>query len=113
MNTHPNTLVHLLKLFAQNKPAALAIIAPNVSPLTYFNLLTLIEQVHNSLSTFGLSRHSRIASVLPNIPEAATAFLAISAGCTFAPINPSYTKDEFEFYLSSLNVDALITLEGL
>lgn len=112
MNTHPNTLVHLLKLFAQNKPAALAIIAPNVSPLTYFNLLTLIEQVHNSLSTFGLSRHSRIASVLPNIPEAATAFLAISAGCTFAPINPSYTKDEFEFYLSSLNVDALITLEG-
>ena len=112
MKTEPNTLVHLLKLSAQKYGDAPAILAPNSMPLTFKRLLALIEEVHHYLNTVGLGTNSRIASVLPNTPEAASAFMAISASCTFAPLNPAYTNDEFEFYISSLNVAAIITLQG-
>ena len=36
--------------------------------------------------------------VLPNGPEMATAFVAISAGATSAPLNPAYRAEELEFY---------------
>jgi acyl-CoA synthetase (AMP-forming)/AMP-acid ligase II/thioesterase domain-containing protein/acyl carrier protein len=112
MKTKPDTLAHLVKFSAQTYTDVPAIIAPNSLPLIYKNLLTLIEQIHDYLNARGLGASSRIASVLPNTPEAATAFLAISASCTFAPLNPAYKADEFEFYISSLNVAALITLQG-
>ena len=43
--------------------------------------------------------------VLPNGPEMATAFLAISSVCTCAPLNPAYSFDEFLFSLSDLQIN--------
>ena len=50
----------------------------------------------------GIGRGDRVAIVLPNGPEMATAFLAVAAGATTAPLNPAYRADEFEFYLTDL-----------
>ena len=54
----------------------------------------------------------RVAVVLPDGPEMASCFLAISAAATFAPLNPNYRADEFEFYISDLNPQALIVEAG-
>jgi acyl-CoA synthetase (AMP-forming)/AMP-acid ligase II/acyl carrier protein len=56
----------------------------------------------------GVGRNDRVAIVLPNGPEMAVAFLAVTAGATSAPLNPAYGAKEFDFYLSDLNAKALI-----
>ncbi|MGI9262754.1 MAG: acyl--CoA ligase, partial [Woeseiaceae bacterium] len=45
---------------------------------------------------------------LPNGPEMAASFVAVAACATTAPLNPSYKKDEYDFYLSDLNARALL-----
>ena len=55
-----------------------------------------------TLNQLGVGRNDPVAIVLPNGPEMASAFVAISAGATTAPLNPAYKDDEFEFYLSDL-----------
>lgn len=66
-----------------------------------------------SLNAVGIGRDDRVAVVLPNGPEMATATLAIAATATCAPLNPSYSADEFDFYFSDLNVKALVIQAGL
>ena len=54
-----------------------------------------------------------MALVLPNGPEMAVAFLAVACGATCAPLNPAYTEEEFEFYISDLDARALIVASGM
>jgi amino acid adenylation domain-containing protein/non-ribosomal peptide synthase protein (TIGR01720 family) len=56
----------------------------------------------------GLGCHDRVALVLPNGPEMAVACLAVAAGAACAPLNPAYSADEFDFYLTDLQAQALI-----
>ncbi len=56
----------------------------------------------------GVRRDESVVLMMPNGPEAATAFLAVSSAAVCAPLNPSYTQKEFEFYLSDLKAKALI-----
>src|SRR5207244_12514690 len=65
------------------------------------------------LRAMGVGRHDRVAVVLPNGPEMATAFLAVAAGATCAPLNPAYSADELAFYLADLHATALIIQAGL
>ncbi|NBT05956.1 MAG: AMP-dependent synthetase, partial [Betaproteobacteria bacterium] len=60
----------------------------------------------------GIGRNDRVGIVLSNGPEMATAFMAVAAGTTSAPLNPAYRGEEFEFYLSDLHAKALIVEQG-
>ena len=60
------------------------------------------------LAELGIGKGSRIAIVLPNGPEMATAFLSVAAGATTAPLNPAYRAEELDFYLSDIGADALL-----
>jgi acyl-CoA synthetase (AMP-forming)/AMP-acid ligase II len=71
-------------------------------------LRLLTESVRNTLRSAGIGPGSRVAIVLPNGPEMATAFLTIAASCCAAPLNPAYTADEFGFYLSDLQPAAIV-----
>ena len=48
-----------------------------------------------------------------NGPEAATAFLGISAAAVCAPLNPSYARAEHDFYLADLHARALVVDDAL
>jgi acyl-CoA synthetase (AMP-forming)/AMP-acid ligase II len=85
-----------------------AISTPGGMPLRYGPLRTIITDTVRALRAQGIAPNDRVAYVLDNGPEAATAFLSISAGATAAPLNPAYRADEFEFYLSDLNAKLLI-----
>jgi acyl-CoA synthetase (AMP-forming)/AMP-acid ligase II len=99
-------------LIASGQDEAIAIAAHGAPPLTYRGLRSLVDSAVASLHRLGVGRGDRVAIVLPNGPEMATAFLAVAAGATSAPLNPAYRQDEFEFYLSDLNAKALIVEEG-
>ena len=89
-----------------------AITAPGRSSLTYDGLWAFADDVQASLRKAGVGRGGRVAIVLPNGPEMATAFLTIAASATTAPLNPGYRADEFRFYLEDLHADALLVDAG-
>ena len=91
---------------------ATAICAPGVQPLSYRALRQQVAQATATLYELGLERQDRVAIVLPNGPEMATAFLSVAAAACAAPLNPAYRADEFEFYLTDLRAKALIVEHG-
>ncbi len=99
----------LLEAQAERTPNAPAILAPGRTPLTYGRLHEHIDNVVRTLHARGLGRNNRIAVVLPNGPEMAVAFLGVAAGATCAPLNPANSASEFNFYLTDLKPQALIT----
>ncbi len=82
-------------------------------PLSYAGLRDLTERTVAALNRLGIGRGDRVAIVLPNGPEMATAFVAIASGATTAPLNPAYRDEEFEFYLTDLKAKALVIAQGM
>ncbi len=101
-------LVQLLDDRAQQQPDSIAIEALNRDSLTYRDLHRHVISIAAALNQSGIGRNDRVAIVMPNGPEMATAFLAVAAGATSAPLNPQYRAAEFDFYLSDLGAKALI-----
>ncbi|MEX1036423.1 MAG: acyl--CoA ligase [Sneathiella sp.] len=102
----------LEKLLSNGKDAAPAIGAPSRSPLSYGELRNLASATIVRLNELGIGRGDRVAIVLPNGPEMASAFVSIACGATTAPLNPDYKAEEFEFYLDDLKAKALLVETG-
>lgn len=101
----------LAQLIAPHDATAPAIGAPGRDWLTYGALRELATSVGKALHGFGIGRGDRVAIVLPNGPEMATAFVAVAQAATAAPLNPAYRQEEYEFYLEDLNAKALVVAE--
>lgn len=99
-------------LLASGHDDAVAIEAPGREPMTFAGLRALTSAVGADLNRLGIGRGDRVAIVLANGPEMATAFLGIGASAATAPLNPGYRRAEFEFYLSDLRASALVVEEG-
>jgi acyl-CoA synthetase (AMP-forming)/AMP-acid ligase II/aryl carrier-like protein len=108
----PATLYRLLAARVQRTPGAVALAAPGRPPLTYGRLLDEIESVRAVLRAAGIGGQDRIAMVLPQSCELAVAFLAVASAAACAPLNPSYTAEEFAFYLADLGAKALLVGAG-
>jgi acyl-CoA synthetase (AMP-forming)/AMP-acid ligase II len=91
----------------------LALLDLNQGSMSYIELVQHIETTVALLNGAGLKRSSRVAIVLPNGPEMASLFLAVSSAMTAAPLNPNYQLSEYEFYLSDIQAEALIILQGI
>ena len=102
----------LKDVIAAGADDAVALTAPAGVPLTFGALRALAASAVATLNAIGIGRNDRVAIVLPNGPEMATAFLSIAAGTTSAPLNPAYRAEEFEFYLSDLGARALVVETG-
>ena len=99
-------------LLASHPADAAAILAPERPTLTFGALRELADATVATLNALGIGRGDRVAIVLPNGPEMATAFVAVACGATTAPLNPAYRAEEFDFYLSDLRAKALIVAAG-
>jgi len=106
------TILQILRSQAERDPDATAILAPGRNPLTYRALYLLIERIVRQLNAHGVTRNDRVAIVLPNGPEMASAFLTVASGATSAPLNPAYRAAEFDFYLADLNAKAVLIQRG-
>ena len=91
---------------------AIALSAPNRSALSYKGLRNHCDQIGKQLASQGLSNSDRVAIVLPNGPEMASAFLAVASYMSAAPLNPSYKQSEYAFYLEDLKPSLVIVEEN-
>ncbi len=99
-------------LLARATADAPAIGAPDRPWLTYAGLADQTARTLAALHRAGVGRGDRVAIVLPNGPEMASAFITVAQGAVTAPLNPAYKLDEFDFYLSDLKARAIILPEG-
>jgi oxalate---CoA ligase len=102
----------LRSLLDTGRDDATAISASGAKPLTYGAFRRLVDETIVSLNRQGIGRGDRVAIVLPNGPEMATAFVAIASAATAAPLNPGYREEEFEFYMTDVRAKALVVEEG-
>ena len=91
---------------------AIALSAPNRSALNYKGLRNHCDQIGKQLASQGLSNSDRVAIVLPNGPEMASAFLAVASYMSAAPLNPSYKQSEYAFYLEDLKPSLVVVEEN-
>jgi len=91
---------------------AKALGAPGRDWLSYGGLRDLSSEVSASLRGFGIGPGDRVAIVLPNGPDMASAFVTIAQAATTAPLNPAYREDEYTFYLEDLGAKAIVLAEG-
>jgi acyl-CoA synthetase (AMP-forming)/AMP-acid ligase II len=89
-----------------------AIGAPGRPSLCYADLREHVAATARRLNALGIGRGDPVAIVLPNGPEMASAFVAIGAAATTAPLNPAYRRDEFHFYLRDLEAKLLVVEAG-
>ncbi len=108
--TEMSTMIELLNAGKKDDPA---IGGPDQRSMTFEELRALTVSVNASLKAARIGRNDRVAIVLPNGPQMATAFVSVAASATAAPLNPAYKKDEFRFYLSDLGAKALLVMDGM
>jgi oxalate---CoA ligase len=102
----------MLQEQAARRPDAVAILAPGRAPLTYAGLWQQAQHVAVALQSLGKTPSLRVAMVLPNGPEMATAFLGVAACAVCAPLNPAYQAAEFRFYLEDTRAHVVIVAKG-
>lgn len=110
----PLTLTGLLRRAAERFPSRRAISVAGKFDLTHSRLHQLVEFAAGRLVSAGIKPGDVVALTFPNTVEFVVMFLAvIRARATAAPLNPAYTSEEFEFYLSDSESKLLLTpLEG-
>ncbi|TRD15321.1 acyl--CoA ligase [Palleronia caenipelagi] len=102
----------LKSLIAPHSGELPAIGAPGRDWLSYDALRKLADDVAASLNDMGIDADDRVAIVLPNGPEMATAFVTVAQAATTAPLNPAYREEEYSFYLEDLKAKALLVEDG-
>jgi acyl-CoA synthetase (AMP-forming)/AMP-acid ligase II len=80
-------------------------------PLSFTRLQAFADML--DMRQFGILRGDRLCLCLPNMPEAAAAFLACAMSCAVAPLNPELNAAEFAFELAALPATALIVHHGM
>lgn len=107
-------MLETIRGLLEGKPGdAPAVLAPERETLDYASLRDLCDRTVERLNALGIGRGDRVAIVLPNGPEMATAFVAMASAATTAPLNPAYREEEFAFYISDLGARALVVAEGM
>jgi oxalate---CoA ligase len=98
----------LLQVAGAQEPEAPALLAPGRSSLTYAALVELVSGAAGGLRASGVGAESRVALLVENGPEAASAFLSIAQAAAVAPLNPAYRAQELAFYLDDLGAQAIV-----
>ena len=89
-----------------------ALLGEGLPPASHRQLWEQAQAVAGRLRALGIGRGDRVAIMLPQGPEAASAFLAVACAATAAPLNPAYGQSECAFYLEDLRAKAIIVPQG-
>jgi acyl-CoA synthetase (AMP-forming)/AMP-acid ligase II/acyl carrier protein len=108
-----DTIYALLRAQAKRAPGAAAIVAPGRGAVSYRALQGQVDGFARALHGRGVQHNDVVAIVLPNGPEMAVTFVGVAASAICAPLNPAYSRREFEFYLADLKPKVLIVRSGM
>ena len=77
--------------------------------LTYAELVEKVGQAVNTLLSWGVTRGTHVAVMLPNIPEMPIIWLALARiGAVMAPVNTRYTARELHYVVTDSEAEFLI-----
>jgi acyl-CoA synthetase (AMP-forming)/AMP-acid ligase II/thioesterase domain-containing protein len=107
-----NSLPELVRRRAEIAPGSPALLSA-AGPISYEALVGHCATLDARLLEAGVRPGQRVAVVLPNGTSLAVAYLAVSGRAAFAPLNPSYTRAELDFYLEDLAATTLVTGLGV
>ncbi len=102
----------VLSLLDATPETGIALTAPGRPDLSYRALRGVTGTLRRQLAARGIGPGDRVAIVLPNGPEMAVAFLAVTSGASAAPLNPNYKLAEYEFYLTDLRPKLVLVAPG-
>ncbi len=102
----------IAEMLARRGGESVLLRAPDRAPLTSDACCEILESTVCALRAGGVGPDDHVAAVLPNGPELASSFLAVSAAAAFAPLNPQYSLSEFLFFLGDLRPRLLVTQPG-
>ena len=103
------TIPDIVNFFNDNK---IFILTENRPFFTFADIKKQIDWIKVFIANHEILKTDTIAIVLENGPEMASCFLSIASNCCVAPLNPSYTSFEFNFYLNDLKPKAIIVSEN-
>ncbi len=82
--------------------------------ITYRELDELANQFANGLIPLGITKGSKVALILPNVPQFVFCFFGIlKSGATVVPCNPLYREKELEFQLQNSEAVAVVLLNNI
>jgi long-chain acyl-CoA synthetase len=82
--------------------------------MTYREVARQSDQLAAALTSLGVGRGSRVAIMLPNMPQQIVSFFGIiKAGAIVVNTNPTYPAHELEPLMRNSGVETIITLSGL
>lgn len=108
-----STIFSILEVQAAERGGAPAIESLSGSVMDYQMLHQRVSAIGRGLRSRGATNTSRYAIVLPNGPDMAVALLGVSCAAVAAPLNPACTEQEFEAYLSQLDVAGVVLAKGM
>ena len=104
------TLVDVLRETARERPEHPALLFKG-SSLAYTELDRLSDVFAASLAALGVQKGDRVATLLPNCPQAIIAQLgAWKLGAIASPINPLYTEHELEHAFTENGAEIVVVL---
>lgn len=98
----------LVDLLAGHDDSCVALSCLGGRGLRYADLADQVNYVGRVLRANDVGTGDRVATILPNGPCMASAFLGVAAYSTCAPLNPQFSEAELEFYFSDLDAAAII-----
>ena len=82
--------------------------------ITYKELGELVDRFATAMAEMGVKKGSRVATLLPNIPQMVIAYYgAMAAGAALILNNPLYTDRELEHQLNDSESEYLVSLDLL
>ncbi len=80
----------------------------------YRRLDEMVDRLSHALAALGIGPGDRVATLLPNIPQATISiYAAFRTGAVVVPTNPLYTERELEYQLNDSGSETVITLDLL
>lgn len=101
-------LPDLLAAWSARAPDAPAILAPDRAPLTYAALARHAEETGRALHRLGVGPGERVALIVPNGPELATAVLAVASHAIVVPLNPDLPAGDLAVALEGLRATTVV-----
>lgn len=98
----------IIRSRARQGPASAALLAPGRATLDYGGLYAQLREAGTALNEGGVGQGDRVALLMSNGPEAASAFLAVSCFATAVPVNPVFGADELRGLLRDMRIGALL-----
>ena len=99
--------MNITKSILKNK--FVEIIADDKTIVNNQTLKQLVKKNSYVLSQFNLKKNDNVAIILNNSVDFVVSFLSTISVCVAAPLNPSYTEGEFDFYFEDLKPKIIIS----